>query len=196
MALEEKRDGVRSAAVERDDDPLDLIARLAAGERSALAEVYDRHHAPLRAFARRFVGDSEAAEDLVHDVFLALPKAVRRFEGRSSLRTFLVSIAINHCRHHLRAATRRRAAMARVAREVIDEVAEPRARERRLAEALQRGLDALPVDQRAVFVLSALEERSGNEIAAILGVPDATVRSRLLRARTKLAASLAAEGLP
>lgn len=186
-------------AVLRDEteetDPLDLIARLMAGERSALAEVYDRHHAELRRFARRFIGDASSAEDLVHDVFLALPHAIRRFEGRSSLRTFLVSIAVNHCRNHLRAAVRRRRALAHFAEDVEGSTAPPETRERRLADALARALDELPVDQRAVFVLSALEERAGAEIAAILGVPEATVRTRLLRARQKLAASLAKEGL-
>ena len=57
----------------------------------------------MRAFARRLVGDPEAAEDLVHEVFVSLPRAIRRYREQSSLRTFLISIAVNHARHFVRA---------------------------------------------------------------------------------------------
>ncbi|MFN7146342.1 MAG: RNA polymerase sigma factor, partial [Myxococcota bacterium] len=69
------------ASEPEDDDVLDLVVRLRSGERSAMAEAYDRHHEALRAFATRLVGDATVAEDLVHDTFLALPGAIRRFEG-------------------------------------------------------------------------------------------------------------------
>src|SRR6476660_2446594 len=76
-----------------------LVERLRRGDLDAIAEVYDRHHAAVRSFARRLVGDEAAAEDLVHDVFVALPPAMGRYQGAASLRTFLVSIAVNHARH-------------------------------------------------------------------------------------------------
>ncbi len=65
----------------------------------------------MRAFAKRLVGETAATEDLVHEVFVTLPKAIRGYRGDSSLRTFLISIAVNHARHHVRAAVRRRRAM-------------------------------------------------------------------------------------
>src|SRR5687767_9307058 len=77
----------------------DLVAGLARGEEAALATAYDAHHEAVRAFARRLVGSADAAEDLVHDVFVALPRAVRGFEGRSALRTFILSVAVNHARN-------------------------------------------------------------------------------------------------
>src|SRR3954463_3402369 len=81
-----------------------IIARLQRGEADAIGEVYDTHQAAVHAFARRLVGDPAAAQDLVHEVFVTLPKAIGRFRGESSLRTFLISVAVNHARHHLRAA--------------------------------------------------------------------------------------------
>jgi hypothetical protein len=65
----------------------------------------------------RFVDDPSSAEALVHEVFVALRGAIKRFRGQPFLRTFLVGIAVHRARHHLRAATRRRAAWARLERE-------------------------------------------------------------------------------
>src|SRR5688572_12144112 len=91
----------------------DLIERLRQGESRALGEAYDQHHEAVRAFAGRLVGDDAAAEDLVHEVFVTLPRAIRRFQAQSSLRSFVIGIAIQHARHHVRSASRRRAALAR-----------------------------------------------------------------------------------
>lgn len=182
-----------------DDDVLDLVVRLRAGERSALAEAYDRHHAALRAFASKLVGDPTAAEDLVHDTFLALPGAIRRFEGRSSLRTFLVAIAVRLCHKHIRAATRLRGARERVSRrDILEEVPLPSTSraQAELAAALARALDTLPIDQRVAFTLCVLDERTSREAAEILGVNEVTVRTRMTRARERLRAHLASEGLP
>ena len=85
---------------------LDLPSRLRQGDIEAVAEAYDKFAGSVRAFAKRLIGDTEAAEDLVHDVFVTLPSAIRNFRGESSFKTFLISIAVNHARHHLRAAAR------------------------------------------------------------------------------------------
>jgi RNA polymerase sigma-70 factor (ECF subfamily) len=171
------------------DAEADLVRRLRAGSTEAIGEVYDLHHEHVRAFARRFVGDAAAAEDLVHEVFVTLPDAVRRFQGASSIRTFLIAIAVNHARHHLRAAARRRAAMERFSMEqpgTSGADPEQDAARARLAEALVRALDTLPIDQRAAFVLCEVEERSSGEVAAIVGAPEGTVRTRLHHAKKKL----------
>ncbi len=191
--------GSRTAESETDEDPDDLVWRLCAGERSALAELYDRHHVELRRFASRLLADDAAAEDLVHDVFLALPKVIRRFEGRSTLRTFLVSVALNHCRHHVRAAARRRKAAERMARlsQVEPEPGPADRRQRReLAERMARALDSLPLDQRIAFVLCVVEERTSAEAARLAGVGENTIRTRVMRARLKLQACLSEEKLP
>jgi len=176
----------------------DLVWRLRAGERSALAEAYDRHHQALRSFARRLLGEPEAAEDLVQEVFVRLPRTIRRFEGRSSLRSFLISVAVNECKHHVRSAIRYRRAKQRWG---MQRVVEPppgpaeRQRQHEMAALLGRGLDALPIDQRMAFVLCAIEEHTSPEAARLLGVPEATVRSRLARAKKRLRAFVEAEGI-
>ena len=177
--------------------PPDVVERAVAGEPEAVAAIYDEHHQTVRAFSRRLVGDEQAAEDLVHDVFVSLPDTLRRYAGRSSLRTFLIGVAVNHARHHVRAASRRRAAVRRLS--LVSTAAPPEdpevaATRRELAEALTRALDALPLRQRVVFVLCEVEERTSAEVARIIDAPEGTVRSRLHHAKRKLRAALAREG--
>jgi RNA polymerase sigma-70 factor (ECF subfamily) len=176
-----------------------LLERLRDGEPAAVAEVYDRHQATVHAFARRLVGDAAAAQDLVHETFVSLPGAIRRFEGGSSLRTFLLSIAVNHARHHLRAASRRRQAMERFSHESLDTPPasgpEQHALRVDLARELSRALDLLPLDQRVAFVLCEVEERTSKEAAQIVGAPEATVRTRLFHAKKKLRDELERRGL-
>lgn len=178
-------------------DEQHLVARLVAADPAAVGEVYDQHHRAVRAFASRLVGDSSAAEDLVHEVFVTLPRAMRGYRFESTLRTFLISIAVNHARHHVRAATRRRAAMSRYALEPEGSVTDPEQLQRRkeLASLLTRALDTLPFEQRTTFVLCEVEDRSSPEVAEITGVPEGTVRTRLHHAKKKLREALSQEGV-
>lgn len=178
-----------------------LIERLQRGEASAIGEAYDLHAGAVFAFARRLVGDAAAAEDLVHEVFVTLPSAIRRFQGGSSLRTFLVSIAVNHARHHVRAAARRRAALDRYANDPDNDAPDSsRSPEREamrvdLARVLSVALDALPLDQRVAFVLCEVEERTSREAGEIVGVPEATIRTRVFHAKKKLREELSRRGM-
>ncbi len=176
----------------------DLIARLAASDPEAIASVYRLHAAKVRAFARRMLHDDTAAEDVVHDAFVALPKALARFRGECKLETFLISIAVNLCRRHIRSSARGRRAVERLTQGRVEEpvrTPEAEARRRRLAAALRRGIDTLSVDHREVFILCAVEERTSTEVADILDIPQGTVRTRLFHARKKLREHLEGEGV-
>lgn len=189
---------VDDAASDRPAPEADLVARLRRGDLAALGEVYDAHHAHVRAFAVRLVGDESVAEDLVQETFLALPRAVRHFRGDAALRTFLVSIAVNHARHHVRSAVRRRLAHERLGTEppASSPGPEEHARRAELAAILTRALDALPIEQRVAVVLCDVEGRSSAEAARIVGVPEGTIRTRAFHARRKLRDALASKGAP
>ena len=172
-------------------DSAHLLSRVAEGSSEALAQVYDLYAERVYAFARRLLGDDAAAEDLLHEVFVALPSAARGYRGEASVRTFLLSIAHNHARHHVRAAIRRRAAMKRLHTEAVPTLPTPRTPQeeverRELALRLQQALDELPLDQRIAFVLCDVEEQTSALAAEVVGVPEGTIRTRLFHARRKL----------
>jgi RNA polymerase sigma-70 factor (ECF subfamily) len=175
----------------------DLVARLREGDRAAVEQAYVAHHAAIRSFARRLVGDLATAEDMVHETFVALPKAIRGFRGESSLRSFLIGVAINHSRRYVRSSVRRRKATERLAarNELLPKTvdATDELSRKRLAQKLWAALDDLPIDQRVVFVLCEAEQRTSVEVAAIVGAPEGTVRTRLFHAKRKLREALGDE---
>jgi RNA polymerase sigma-70 factor (ECF subfamily) len=182
--------------------PRDVVAhadeRVFAGEEDAgVAALYDAHHEALRTFTRRLLGDADAAEDLVHDVFVAVPDALRRYRGDATLRTLLLSIAVNLSRKYVRAAARRRAALERAVMDGREASRTPEedAQRAELAAALHSGLDALPLEQRVAFVLLEVEERSCADASQIVGVPEGTMRTRLFHAKRRLREILRKRGV-
>lgn len=192
-------DAIEPSGLERAAD--DLARDLSRGERQAVRAVYRQYHEQVRAFACRLLGSEADAEEVVQEVFLALPRAIHRYRGDSRLSTFVMGIAVNQARRCLRAAVRRRAAMQRFAEEGGAECAilspempdESLVREQ-LAERLLFAMDQLGEDQRVAFVLCEVEERTSLEVAEILSIPSSTVRARVGLAREKLQRALAGEG--
>ncbi len=169
--------------------PLDpLLERAAGGDGAALVALYQAHAPRLRTFALRLVGCEMAADDLVHDVFLALPSALSRFRGDCSLHSFLVSITVRSARRHLRSAQRRRKLEARSAELPRSEApaTDAESERRELAALLARALDALPLAQRVAFILCEIEEHTSQEVAEILGEQAGTIRARVFHAKRKL----------
>lgn len=181
-----------SEAVVSDDvsasPPPSLEARIADRDPRAIDEAYRTHHAALRGFARKLVGDDDVAEDLVHDTFVVLPDAIRRFRGDSTLRTFLIAIALRRGHKYIRSASRRRAAMAKLADQPFQPMRAPDAavETEELATILYRALDKLSNDHRIAFVLCEIDQLSAAEAGIIAGAPEATMRTRLFHARKKL----------
>lgn len=172
-----------------------LVAALGAGDLAALAAAFDRWHQRVRVLARRLLSDPAAAEDVVQDVFTALPRAVRRFRGDADLETFLLGIAVKRVRRHRRAALRRRLALERL--RVVDRRGpidpEQDAYRRQLGARLAAALDELPLPQRVAFVLCEVEELTSIQAAVIADAPEATIRTRLFHARRRLRDLLAGE---
>lgn len=168
----------------------DLVPRLVRGDRNAVDEAYRTHHAAVRGLARRLLGDSTAAEDIVHETFVTLPKAIRKYRGESSFRSFLLGVAVNHSRRHVRSVMRRRRAMERLAdRDSVSPTAvdgHAEVARRQLADRLTLALDQLSFDQREAFVLCEVEQRTSVEVSEILGIPEGTIRTRVFHARRKL----------
>jgi RNA polymerase sigma-70 factor (ECF subfamily) len=173
----------------------DLVERHRRGEREAFEEYYCAHAGLIYNLTLRHCGDPELARDLSQEILIKAFRGLARFRGASSLKTWTYRICINHCRSRL---GRRRPAMQSLQdedgrdREVVDlergpeETALAHEESRRLAAALPQ-VDAA---FREAVVLRDLEGLSYQEIAALLGVPIGTVRSRIARGREQLREAL------
>ncbi|HEX3906132.1 MAG TPA: RNA polymerase sigma factor [Polyangia bacterium] len=172
-----------------------LVAALGGGDLAALATAFDRWHQRVRVLARRLLSDPAAAEDVVQDVFTALPRAVGRFRGEVDLETFLLGIAVKRVRRHRRAAQRRLRALERMRaldrRGPVDPEQDTYRRE--LGARLAAALDELPLPQRVAFVLCEVEELTSVQAALVARAPEATIRTRLFHARRRLRDLLAGE---
>jgi RNA polymerase sigma-70 factor, ECF subfamily len=173
------------------EDP--RVARAASGDRAEFVALYREHFSGVHMFAKRLLGCPVAADDLAHEVFFSLPLALGRFRGQCSLHSYILSITVRCARQHLRAAQRRRRLEARAA--AAEEASSAPAPDvdsdrRELAARLTRALDALPLAQRAAFILCEVEERSSAEAAEILGAKPGTVRARVFKAKRRLREAL------
>ena len=180
---------------ERDDAP--LMAATAAGDLGALGRLYDRHHADLRHFAERASPGGRDADDLVHEVFLTLPRAAKSFDGRPNAKPFLIGIAAQLLRRRSRSFARLTEALRRFRLEWSPSPTTPEealtGSEERARFA--RALDALSEEKRLVFLLVESEGMRGEDVAAALSIPVATVWTRLHYARRELRARLGKAGL-
>jgi RNA polymerase sigma-70 factor (ECF subfamily) len=173
-----------------------LLARIAAGDRGTLATLYARHHVRLYRFLLRLVNNTAAAEDLTSEVFLEIWKHAHRFEGRSQVSTWMLSIA----RHRAMSALRRRADEPldeTAAAEIADTADGPEAilLKQRQASALRKCLARLSPAHREIIDLVYYHAKSIAEVAEIIGAPQNTVKTRMFYARKKLAEALAADEL-
>jgi len=161
----------------------EYVARLRAGDRDALAEVYDLFAPMVFRVGYRLLGETADAEDLVHDVFLGLAHAVRTFEARGSFEGWLRRVAARAALMKLRRRRARHDRHARYGRSLPVFHREPA-----LADGLDldQALERLEIKYRAVFVLKEMEGYSHEEIGEILGISVNSARVRLYRARQQL----------
>ncbi|HMG22759.1 MAG TPA: sigma-70 family RNA polymerase sigma factor [Kofleriaceae bacterium] len=178
--------GQRPVAASGDLAPAD-IAACRRGDRAALEAVFRAHAEPLARLLTRLVGPRAEVEDLLQDTFAAAITAFPSFRGEASVKTWLHRIAIHVAHQHLRRPRHRREVELADPDAVVDEPAAALAPERRdLARRLYHHLDALGAARRIALVLYAIEERSVDEIAVLMGASKAATRSRIFWARRAL----------
>jgi RNA polymerase sigma-70 factor (ECF subfamily) len=174
----------------------ELIRRIASGDRLSMQVLFSRHHVRVYRFILRLVRDQAAAEDLTSEVFLDVWRQAGRFQGRSAAATWLLSIA----RFKALSALRRRsdAPLDEEAAEAVEDEAddpETALQKKDGGDALKACLAQLSVEHREVIDLVYYHERSVEDAAQILDVPQGTVKTRMFYARKRLAELLEAKGL-
>jgi len=173
-----------------------LLSRIAQGDRLAMQVLYGRYHVRVFRFGLRLVRDEQIAEDLIGEVFLDVWRQAGKFERRSAVSTWLLAIT----RFKALSALRRRKDVeleddAANAIEDTSDDPEVTTQKKDTSEALRKCLSALSAEHREIVDLVYYHEKSVEEVAGIVGIPENTVKTRLFYARKKLAELLKAAGV-
>jgi len=187
--------------------PLDgeLVSLAAAGDGAAFSELMVRHQERVYGLAMRLLRDSAEAEEVVQEVFLTALEKIPSFRGEAAFGTWLHRVAANAALMRLR---RRRRAPDGLAAEPVEDLlprfdsqghlvvqgpshdwskrADEQLSDHQIRQAVANAVQNLPDDYRIVFLLRDVEELSSEEMAEMLGVSVAAVKSRLHRARLAL----------
>ncbi len=165
-----------------------LVEQIAAGSKPAMQALFARHRTYVYRWLLRFVSNETLAEDLLSEVFLDVWRQAGRFQCRSSVSTWLMSIA----RHKALSARRRRTEGAELDEKIEATIADPAndpevaLQEKDRGELVRRALMRLSTGHREVIDLVYYHEKSVDEVAHILDVPPGTVKTRMFYARKKL----------
>jgi RNA polymerase sigma-70 factor (ECF subfamily) len=173
-----------------------LIGRIATGDRLAMQVLFARHHVRVYRFVLRLVRDESVAEDLISDVFLDVWRQAGRFEGRSAVSTWMLAIA----RFKALSALRRRTdeALDEEAAEAIEDPSddpEVALEKKDKSAVIRKCLEGLSAEHREIVDLVYYHEKSVEEVAQIVGIPENTVKTRMFYARKRLAELLKAAGI-
>jgi RNA polymerase sigma-70 factor (ECF subfamily) len=173
-----------------------LIRQIAAGDKSAMRALFARHQVKVYRFVLRIVRDAALAEDAVSETFIDAWQHAARYEGRSSVSTWLIGIA----RHRALDVARRRPTESldcEAAQNAVDPARDPETElgRKHMGVVIRGALAALSREHGEIIDLVYYQEKSIREIVGILGIPENTLKTRMFYARKRLAALVAAEGL-
>jgi len=169
-----------------------LLARARQGDLPAFEEVVRRYQRRVYGVARRIVRSHAVADDIAQEAFLRAWRSLDRFDLGRPFGPWVCRIAANLAVNHVRSPRAREDPLPDGPGETVSTAEDPLGSllDRESQEVLDRALEELPAEQRAVFVLRTVEEMSYREIAEALGIQPGTVMSRLYRARERLARAL------
>ncbi len=182
------------AALESDPD-VSLVTRCLRGEETAWEALVRLHTRRVYSICYRFTGRGEEAQDLTQEVFLRVFRSLKSFDvGSGNFRTWLTSLTRNLLIDHYRKTRKEKLVdsiedrlPALEEKEALGARPEGKVAGREAGELLRAALERLSPELREAVILRDLEEMEYREIAAVLRVPDGTVKSRISRGRAELA---------
>ena len=176
-------------------DPTDdaaLVTAAQRGDRTAADALLRAHYDTIYAVCRRMLGQDADAQDATQDALIAVVRGLPRFDGRSTVRTWIYRITMNICLDELRRRRRRPEPNHDLVERRVATLHDPsEAVDARLT--LDALLALLPSEFRAAVVLRDIADLDYAAIAEVLGIPDGTVRSRISRGRLHLSRAVARE---
>ena len=172
-------------------DEADLVVRAAAGDRSAFGVLVERYAGVARRVARAVLGNPEDADDAAQDAMLSALVKLDQYDPRRPFGPWLLRIVANAATDRRRRRTVRRVEPLDAALTAGGPRPDTTAERRALGERLRLALAELPERRRVAVVLFDVDGYSHAEIAAVLGIPEGTVRSEVFHARRRLRALLA-----
>jgi RNA polymerase sigma-70 factor, ECF subfamily len=207
----------RGRGAEPSERELKLVAGLRAGDEQAFIELFDRYYGSLLSVARRYVGTREAAEDAVQETFAAVVDGIDRFEGRSSLKTWLFRILVNRAisRGQREGRTQPFSAVIDFDQPAVEPARfrggddrwagfwatppspnfpEERALGGELRDVIASIIANLPPQQALVLTLRDVEDMSAEDVRSLLGISEGNQRVMLHRARAKCRNALERHG--
>jgi RNA polymerase sigma-70 factor, ECF subfamily len=180
-----------------------------SGDCASFEALMRKHNRRLYRVARSLLRDDAEAEDALQEAYISAYRGLGDFRGEAQLATWLTRIVVNECMTRLRRSARRdnivpivsapaqygeeEDAMAQQASHADSDAPDAALVRSEIRALLERKIDELPQDFRAVFMMRSVEEMSVAETAECLGITEATVRTRDFRARSLLRESIAQE---
>ncbi len=171
----------------RSDPDRDLIARTAAKDRAAMHALFARHNVRVFRFLMGRVRNEATAEELTNEVFLEVWRQASRYEGRAAVSTWLLAIAHNKAMSLMRKRSEDELED-EMAEQVADAGDDPElsAQKSSKAQVMRDVIETLSDEHREVIDLVYYHEKSVREVSEIVGIPEATVKTRMHYARKKL----------
>ena len=160
-----------------------LVEKIRNGDESAFSELFRSYYSQLYRFARRYVKNKQAAEDIAQDVFVNIWRNREKWRIRTSLRSYLYTAVRNRALNHLKRAEveNRRAEIAGNIT-VPATTPEGHLHAKEIEEKVYKAIEELPVNCRQIFMLKKFDSLSYSEIAEIHGISVNTVKTQLSRA--------------
>ncbi len=173
-----------------------LIAKIAKGDRLAMEALFARYRIPVFRFVKRMVRNETTAEDLNSDVFLDVWRQAGTFEGRSAVSTWIFAIARFKALNALQRRLTEELDEAK-ADTIADDADDPEIAlaKKDKAAVLRQCLLKLTAEHREIVNLVYYQHKSVEEVAGIVGIPEATVKTRMFYARKKLSELLTEQGI-
>lgn len=185
---------------DRDEDYA-LVLRVQKGDKAAYNLLVSKYHRRLGRLLTRLLKNQEDIEDVIQETFIKAYRAIGNFRGESAFYTWIYRIAINTAKNLLVTQNRRPSTIQEHAdsdnetfedNSALSNIDTPESllQTQQIGEAVNQAMAALPDDLRDAIVMREIEGMSYEEIAAAMGCPIGTVRSRIFRAREAISAKI------